>query len=394
MESVKRLIERDKCTGCEACVESCPVKAINMEKDKDGFYFPVIQENNCINCGFCGKVCPVEKENTFRKIDYNDSLAYGGYNTNIEELRSSTSGGFFGVLATYVINRDGIVFGVVYRDDFRNVVYDSSYTISINAMKGSKYVTAHKKGVYGRVKKELESRRLVLFVGLPCEIAGLFAVLKKDYDNLITCELICAGPASYNLHDAQLDWIENKYKGKTSYFSYRSKKYGWVPLCLKAKNGNHVYDTVYENTLFGIGFPYAKRLACFNCWYKDTRRLADFTIGDFWRVNRGTEYYNEEGTSVVFARTTKAENIINNLDGFKKVKVDQEVALRGNYTQLKTSSEIPRQREEYLKTLRSQGPNMSAYIKYKPNMNMKTKIKKSLPPTIYRFLRRFDNGKF
>ena len=301
-----KLIERSKCSGCEACKDICPSKAIRMERDDDGFYFPVIQEDICINCGACTKVCPVGKENTFRKVDYNDTLAFGGYNTNVEELRNSTSGGFFGSLAKYVTDNGGVVFGVVYQDNFRRVVYAASDEVPIDEMRGSKYVSAEKNGVYLKAKAQLMTGRLVLFVGLPCEIAALYAVLKKGYENLITCELICAGPASYNVHDAQLDWLENKYKKTTSYYTYRSKKYGWVPLCLKAKNGKHIYDVVYEKTLFGIGFPYAKRLSCFNCWFKDTRRLADFTIGDFWRVNRGEKYYNEEGTSVVFVRTKKS----------------------------------------------------------------------------------------
>ena len=108
-----KLIERSKCSGCEACKDICPSKAIRMERDEDGFYFPVIQEDICINCGACTKVCPVEKENTFRKVDYNDTLAFGGYNTNVEELRNSSSGGFFGSIAKYVTDNDGVVFGVV-----------------------------------------------------------------------------------------------------------------------------------------------------------------------------------------------------------------------------------------------------------------------------------------
>lgn len=394
VETRKRLIERDKCTGCEACKELCPNNAIYMERDKDGFYFPVIKEDVCTNCGFCNRVCPVEKENCFRKIDYNDTIVYGGYNIDIAELKSSSSGGFFSSIANYVMNLGGIVFGVVYKNNYRNVVYSSSNESSIEAMKGSKYVTALKGGVYREVERNLADGKLVLFVGLPCEIAGLFTVLGKNYENLITCELICAGPASYNLHDIQIDWLESKYGAITSYFTYRSKKYAWGPSCIKAQNGNHIYDTIYEKTLFGIGFPIAKRLVCYKCWYKDDKRLADFTIGDFWRVNRATEYYNEYGTSVIFVRTKKAKDILEKLSKFKKVQVEPEAAFKGNYTQLKTSAEIPKSREEYLRVLRTKSINMADYVKFKPKMSLKLKIKKSLPPILYRLLRKLDNGKY
>ena len=74
---MQRIVERDRCNGCEACQAVCPKKAISMIRDEDGFYFPSINEDLCINCGVCGKVCPAENKIIFRKIDYNDTLAYG-----------------------------------------------------------------------------------------------------------------------------------------------------------------------------------------------------------------------------------------------------------------------------------------------------------------------------
>lgn len=48
-------VDPDKCTGCEACVEACPVDAIAMKEGK-----AVVSEDDCVDCGACVGECPVE----------------------------------------------------------------------------------------------------------------------------------------------------------------------------------------------------------------------------------------------------------------------------------------------------------------------------------------------
>ena len=48
-------INKDKCLGCGACADECPVSAITED---DGKY--VIDPDTCIECGACAGVCPVE----------------------------------------------------------------------------------------------------------------------------------------------------------------------------------------------------------------------------------------------------------------------------------------------------------------------------------------------
>ena len=49
------VIDRDKCLGCEACQEICPVKAVEVIDRK-----AVVDFGICINCGRCIKECPFE----------------------------------------------------------------------------------------------------------------------------------------------------------------------------------------------------------------------------------------------------------------------------------------------------------------------------------------------
>ena len=48
-------IDKKKCTGCEQCVNVCPVEAITMNDDKAS-----IDEETCVECGACEAECPNE----------------------------------------------------------------------------------------------------------------------------------------------------------------------------------------------------------------------------------------------------------------------------------------------------------------------------------------------
>ena len=388
---MERIVERKKCCGCEACKDICQKNAISMQRDEDGFFFPVIEESLCVNCGACGRVCPARHDVTFRKIDFCDTEAFGGYDTDRGALQKSASGGIAGVLAEAILSEGGKAYGVVFaKDDFGRVYYSSTDENTIDDMRGSKYVTAIKNGVYRKIKSDLSQGRKVLFVGLPCEVAALYAFLNRDYENLFTAELICAGASSYNLLDEQLKWCEAKSGSKISGFSFRFKKYGWVPYSIKATYlRGKPYAVMFDETIFGVGMKFAKREACFNCVYKNDRRLADLTVGDFWNVDRRASYYNESGTSVIFARTQKGLDWLLGLKSLYVVRVDPEAAVNGNRQQLQYPAGIPSAREEYLRVLREQGGE-AAYRRFKPAKSLKMKIKTHLPAGLYKLLRRLE----
>ena len=102
-----RIKDKEKCCGCAACFEVCPKKCIQMKEDEEGFLYPEVDENQCMGCGLCEKVCPmIEKY-------YNDSMkcdSYGAYSKNLEDRMASSSGGVFGIISSYVLERDGVVF--------------------------------------------------------------------------------------------------------------------------------------------------------------------------------------------------------------------------------------------------------------------------------------------
>ena len=52
--------EKEKCYGCEACVQICPKDALVMKEDDEGFRYPLLDKERCIECNLCRQVCPYE----------------------------------------------------------------------------------------------------------------------------------------------------------------------------------------------------------------------------------------------------------------------------------------------------------------------------------------------
>ena len=54
--------KKSDCCGCSACYAICPVSAIFMEFDEEGFFYPLVDENKCIRCYQCIKVCSFKRD--------------------------------------------------------------------------------------------------------------------------------------------------------------------------------------------------------------------------------------------------------------------------------------------------------------------------------------------
>ena len=66
----------------------------------------------------------------------------------------------------------------------------------IDKLKGSKYVQSHIGDIYKNVKNDLLNNKLTLFIGTPCQVAGLKSFLRKEYENLVTIDFVCHGVPS------------------------------------------------------------------------------------------------------------------------------------------------------------------------------------------------------
>ena len=157
------------CNGCGTCLQSCSKGAISMKVDEEGFVYPVIDLDKCNSCNICRKSCPVLNN---KKKEFSP-LCYAAKNKNVEIQKNSSSGGVFSVLADYVFNKKGIVYGVVLDGNYVTKHIRVINSIGLEKIRGSKYTQSNSFEVFMDVKKDLEDfmvaqmRELDAEFGLP-----------------------------------------------------------------------------------------------------------------------------------------------------------------------------------------------------------------------------------
>ena len=241
-----------------------------------------------------------------------DIAAYAGYVENSRELLSCSSGGVATALARQMIRRGGYVAGVTYTPDFKEAVYAvTDREEELERFKGSKYCAVTMGTVYADVKALLDAGEQVLFIGLPCGVAGLRAYLKRDYDGLVTAELICHGPTPATVHRQYVENLEKQYGSPLTDFSVKRKKGAWTPGYLYAafENGE-VYEKPFYHTEYGYAFSTLAGKACYTCRFRGNDRTGDLMLGDFWGVTEQDAFWNKEGVSSILVHTEKGKDLL------------------------------------------------------------------------------------
>lgn len=342
------IFQKSACSGCCACVSACPKKCISMQQDNEGFLYPSIDDTQCIQCGLCEKVCPVlnKYETTHQPI------AYAVQNKDEKIREESSSGGFFTLLAEYIIGQGGIVFGAAFNGNFEvsHIAIDNKD--DLGKLRGSKYVQSRIGDTYKEAKKYLEEGRYVLFSGTPCQVQGLLKYLGKEYEKLITQDIICHGTPSPFVWKTYLKDHEAKAGSKIQKVVFRYKKYGWksFSMYLEFSNGTKYEKTHTEDTYMRCFLAdLCLRPSCYECNFKDKMRASDFTLADLWGVsNIIPEFDDNKGTSLVLVNSEKGRNIFTLLTEYIRFDaVDVDQAIRFNSAMIK-SVEKPAKRDTFM----------------------------------------------
>lgn len=291
------------CTGCFACVDACPTKALTRSVNAEGHYFYDLDKLICIDCHRCERVCPVsDDEYLYGVNDLALSSPYAAWCLDKDLRRNSTSGGVFAALAKRTLGNGGTVVGAAIVDNFVKHVLIEDIT-SLPLLQGSKYTQSNTNGIYKDVLKQLKNGRKVLFSGTGCQVAGLLRFLPTSLDtsNLITVDLVCGGVPSNFLIDYYLLKNRDSVRGIAG---FRNKeKYEFTVF---DKKGDKKVIPLSKRPLPLCGFytELTNRYSCYDCQFAFTHRKADLTIGDLW----GDTHYKEQhenGLSLVIAHTDK-----------------------------------------------------------------------------------------
>lgn len=308
-------LEKVNCTGCAACSNKCPVDAIKMVFDEEGFLYPNIDHDVCIECGLCYKVCPQLNLKETKEMIHKEGKCYAMM-ADDEIRKVSSSGGMFTLLAEAILEQDGAVCGAVYTNDYMYVKHDVIYEKEkIGKLRGSKYVQSDIGWTYREIQKILKEGKSCLFVGCPCQVAGLYTFLGKDYEKLYTVDLVCHGANSTTAYQS---FVKETAAGREiREVNFRDKsKYGWsTPTTIYFEDGS-VFNAAWNESKWNDGFlkGIINRLCCKECQYAQRNRIADITLGDFWQIHRWDESCNDwKGTSLVLTNTLKGEELFQSL---------------------------------------------------------------------------------
>lgn len=373
--------DKKDCCGCHACVAVCARQCITMQQDREGFLYPQVDVKACTDCGLCEKVCPVINQGE----PHRPLKVYAARNRNEEVRKQSSSGGIFTLLAESVIREGGVVFGAKFDADW-NVAHAWTDSIDgIAAFRGSKYVQSVIGDTYKEAKEFLLQGRNVLFTGTPCQIAGLKKYLRKEYDNLLTVDVICHGVPSPLVWQKYLHETIGKLRkkpdgGKNAYsssmdelpvitgISFRDKACGWgrygfslnyassiaaverdsVPTM---EHGNVFSQSAGENVFMNSFLSCLNlRPSCYRCPSKSGKSGSDMTIADFWGIEKyNANFTDDKGTSAVLLNTEKGHEFFDRLDAVAEEHPLEQLKREGT-TYYRSVEEHPK-REEFFERL-------------------------------------------
>ena len=344
------------CNGCMTCLDKCPKKCISIKDNI--FSFNAIKDmKNCINCGMCETVCPNNSIiNKYRPREWKQGWG-------IPEIRrNSSSGGVASSIIKSFIQSGGYVASCLFKNG--QFIFELTNDMDIaKQFAGSKYIKSNQSGIYKKIGERLKTNK-VLFIGLPCQVAGVKNFV-KNHENLYTVDLICHGTPSPKLLTKYLD-----EKGvtieKCSNIKFRSSSSMGIVVnnCKLVSGGLDDYIMTFLDAI-----SYTEN--CYSCQFASFDRVADVTLGDSW----GTEYKDEEknGISLILMQTEKGKEIVFNSELVLK-DVDIENARKENHQLVHPSIRKP-EREKFL-TLINSGKSFSysTFVLYKKKI-LKRNIK-------------------
>lgn len=310
---------KENCCGCGSCGQKCPVGAIHMEADREGFLYPAIDSGRCVNCGACVGVCPIPRGEAWKAKE--EPAAYAAKHKDRNVLRESTSGGAFTALSDLILEQGGVIYGAAYGREFGEgglsvSHYRAETKEERDRFRFSKYVQSDTRDTFSQVREDLKKGRVVLFTGTPCQNAGLRGYLGGEHwpDNLILCDVICHSVPSPRIWADYVEFLEREYGDGSATLNraqFRTKEVPWSrtakSFVFTLGNDPHVHmDDRYHKLLFQART--ATRPSCYSCRFASLQRVTDLTIADYWGIEKYLpEFTDDDGVSIILVNTKKGE---------------------------------------------------------------------------------------
>lgn len=310
----------DKCTGCGACVSTCPKHCLTLSPNKDGFYYPHYDPTDCINCTLCEKVCHIVNPIDTKVVTKENFYMYSS--GDLETRRLSSSGGAFSLFAEKIIEDGGIVFGSTYNGEKERLEVSDSINNDWRCFRKSKYIESYMGDCYRRIADLLKNNKKVFYCGTPCQIRGLKHYLNArniSEIDLLTADFICHGVPSNLCFTEYKKQFESRNKHVSSvdfrYKDFTKHKLAWHNMVLKLSFDNGSSKIIPYQAPHYYGYyklfmdNIILRKCCYECHYPIVS-VADITFADFWGISKYLPQTDDNtGISIVKIHSDKAKEM-------------------------------------------------------------------------------------
>lgn len=367
------------CTGCSICAAVCPVSAITMALNEDGFYTPRVDASLCTECGQCKRPCyKYDEEASADKSPESNPVCYGAKNLDKQELMSSTSGAVSIELMRRCLRLGYKVAGVAYDIDKKCAVTRiASSENELEAFKGSKYFQSYTQDAFRGIVRDKTSQKYAVF-GTPCQIYALskYAHITKQRGKYLFVDLFCHGCPSIKLWHKYLSMIEKKM-GSSGFerIVFRSKSHGWHESCFTFTQPSKSYTTPkHENPFFEIFYSLsALNEACYTCAFRSSFDNADIRIGDFWGKHYAKDH---EGVSAVLISTQSGQAVFDAVKSrFDCAEIGFSETVSGQPAHNKKQPMDAAKRKELLNLLKSDLPIKKILRRYRRTLPRGSRLK-------------------
>lgn len=298
------------CSGCGACRNICPTGAIKLLPDSCGFVYPRIEQAQCTNCGLCRKVCPY-KPDAFSLVRARASTFPSDMHAvQVKDavlLNHVSSGGAAALFVAASIKYGGVAYGAAF--DAKLQVSHQRATDNQEALRfcKSKYVQSDTGLTFRQVKEDLVSGRKVVYVGCPCQIAGLYGYLGRTDPKLLTVDFLCHGVPSQQFFNEYLE-IQRKGLGEIVSVDFRERLgvYQKPLIRISGVKSSESRRHSCDPYMFFFHKSYSIRPSCAGCAFRTFPRQTDITVADFWEMKQA-DFPGDisNGVSRVFLNTEK-----------------------------------------------------------------------------------------
>ena len=243
---------------------------------------------------------------------------------------ASTAGGVFALLADWVLEGGGVVFGAGVDENLRVRHMAARSARQLQPLLGAKPIQSDMGDTCRRVRESLDRGQRVLFSGTPCQVDGLYRYLGEYPDNLLTVDVLCRGVSSPGVWEKlvrSMAYVKRKRPTGVQFYSKVAGARGrWFRVTF---DDGSSFDAPYDKSELGRGHRRGLilRPACHTCPYTSADRPGDLSLGQFKGLPK--DFCPEEqkkGVSLLLVNTARGAQVLDVLPLHKERRTLAEAA--------------------------------------------------------------------